>query len=239
VDSKGNIYMNLMLAGSIGELNRATGKVTVYHIPTPAAVPYGQAMDRNDNVWAAEWNGGKLAKFDTQTKQFTEYTPPTYPSNMRRGVGVDSKNNVWAPAWAAGNKPARILKLDQTTGHFTEWVVPHRGAQPYELSADLEDNMWFPDTGTPDHPAAIARFNTRDQTFTFYPKPQFVADTSKLQHTIDGAIWYAPRGGAPAGFTGFGVLYPDKDKITTLAAFPLNGPPGYAFKVTAPVKQSR
>ena len=49
--------------------------------------------------------------------------------------------------------------------------------------------------------------------------------------TQDGAIWYSPRGSqdAPA----FGVLYPDMDKITTLGAFYLNGPPGYPFKAGA------
>jgi streptogramin lyase/cytochrome c5 len=231
LDSKGNIYMNMMLAGAVGRWDRATGKMSIFRIPTPTAVPYGMAIDKNDNVWSAEWNGGKLAKLDTTTHQFTEYATPIYPANMRRGVGVDSKNNVWVGIWAAGNRPAQLVKLDQTTGRMTLYAVPHRGAQPYEMSADLEDNIWFPDTGTADHPAAIGRFNPRDQTFTFYPKPQFVADTSKLQHTTEGAVWYAPRGGAPAGSTGFGVLYPDKDKITSLAAYPLNGPPGYAFKV--------
>jgi len=44
------------------------------------------------------------------------------------------------------------------------------------------------------------------------------------------AIWYSPRGSrdAPA----IGVLYPDMDKITTLGAYYLNGPPGYLFKPT-------
>jgi hypothetical protein len=27
-------------------------------------------------------------------------------------------------------------------------------------------------------------------------------------------------------------LYPDKDKITTLGGYPLNGPPGYPFKAS-------
>jgi hypothetical protein len=29
------------------------------------------------------------------------------------------------------------------------------------------------------------------------------------------------------------VLYPDMDKITTLGGYPLNGAPGYAFKVAS------
>jgi streptogramin lyase/mono/diheme cytochrome c family protein len=231
LDSKGNIYMNWMGSGAIGRWDRSTGKISIFRVPTNHARPYGQAIDRNDNVFAALWNSGNLTKLDTTTNQWTEFTPPTHPGNLRRGPGVDSQNNVWFGIWAAGNRPGKLAKLDQTTGRITEWTIPHRAAMPYEASPDGNDNIWFPDTGTPDHPATLGRFNPRDQTFTFYPKPQFVAETSKIQHSADGAVWYSPRYGAPDGATGFAVLYPDMDKITTLAAHPLNGPPGYAFKV--------
>ena len=100
---------------------------------------------------------------------------------------------------------------------------------PYEATADLDDNIWFPDTSPPVNQPVIGKFDPRDQSFTFYPKPQVGPDSPKLQHTVDGAVWYTARTGAP-GATAFGVLYPDKDKITTLGGYPLNGAPGYAFK---------
>ena len=229
VDSKGNIYMNWFGQGAIGRYDRETGKVDVFRIPTNSAIPYGMAVDRNDNVWSALWNFGKLTKFDPTNKQWTEFTPPTYPGNMRRGVGVDSKNNVWTGIYAAGNRPAKLAKLDQTTGRFTEYSIPRRGSQPYEATADFEDNIWFPDTSPPVNQPVLGKFDPRDQSFTFYPKPQVNADSPKLQHTADGAVWYTARTATP-GATGFGVLYPDKDKITTLGGYPLNGPPGYPFK---------
>jgi streptogramin lyase len=213
VDSKGNLYMNWFGQGAVGKYDRETGKVEVYRIPSNSAIPYGMAVDRNDNIWSALWNYGKLTKFDTTTKQWTEFTPPTYPGNMRRGVGVDSKNNVWFGIYAAGHRPAKLGKLDQTTGRITEWSIPRRGSQPYEATADLEDNIWFPDTSPPVN----------------QPKPQVGADSPKLQHAADGAVWYTARTATP-GATGFGVLYPDMDKITSLASYPLNGAPGYAFK---------
>src|SRR5206468_12169350 len=104
--------------------------------------------------------------------------------------------------------------------------------------ADKNDNIWFPDTGQPDHPTAIGRFNPKTQKFTFYPRPQFVADSSKLQHTEDGSVWYTPRYGAAPDSSGFGVLYPDMDKITSLAPAPMNGIPGYAFKVRSSQKSN-
>jgi streptogramin lyase len=232
VDSKGNLYMNWFGQGAIGRYDRATGKVDVYRIPMNSAIPYGLAIDKNDNIWSALWNYGKVAKFDTTTKQWTEFTPPTYPGNLRRGVGVDSKNNVWFGIYAAGNRPAKLAKLDQTTGRITEWTIAHRASQPYEATADLEDNIWFPDTSPPVNPPLLGKFDPRSQTFTFYPKPQTGADSPKLQHAADGAVWYTARTATP-GATGFGVLYPDMDKIAALGGYPLNGAPGYAFKVVS------
>jgi streptogramin lyase len=230
VDSRGNLYMNWFMNGAIGRWDRATGKIDIYRIPTPGAIPYGMAIDKNDNIWSALWNGGKIVKFDTTTKQFTEFSPPTYPANVRRGVGVDSKNNVWFGIYAAGPRPGKIAKLDQTTGRITEWTVPHRGSQPYEATADLQDNIWFPDTAPPVNQPTIGKFDPKTQSFTFYPKPQTGSDSPKLQHAADGAVWYTARTATP-GATGFGVLYPDMDKINSLGSFPLNGAPGYAFKV--------
>jgi len=239
VDSKGNVYMNWMLSGAIAKWDPAKKQMSVFRVPTPGATPYGATVDGNDNVWVAEWNGGKLGKFDTAVNQWTEFTPPTYPANFRRGPGADSANNIWVGIWAGGPRPGKIAKLDQKTGRWTEWEIPHRGAQPYEATADRDDNIWFPETGGPDLPSVLARFNPREQTFTFYPKLQFIADSSRLQHAVNGAVWYAPRYGAPAGNSGFGVLYPDKDQITSLAAYPLNGPPGYAFKAASGAKAGR
>jgi streptogramin lyase len=231
VDSKGNLWANWFMNGAIGKFDRTTGKVSIFRIPTGGSIPYGMAIDKNDNVWSALWNAGKVTKFDTTTGQWTEFTPPTYPGNLRRGVGVDSKNNVWFGIYAAGNRPAKLAKLDQANGgRITEYTIPHRGSQPYEATADLEDNIWFPDTAPPVNQPVIGKFDPRDQSFTFYPKPQVGGDSPKLQHTADGAVWYTMRTGTP-GATGFGVLYPDMDKISTLGGYPLNGAPGYAFKV--------
>ena len=107
--------------------------------------------------------------------------------------------------------------------------MPHRGAQPYEATADLEDNIWFPDSSPPVYQPAIGKFDPRDQTFTFYPKPQFGADSPKLQHTADGAVWFTRTD-----------RHSERDRVRravsrhgqdhTLGAYPLNGPPGYSFK---------
>ena len=55
-----------------------------------------------------------------------------------------------------------------------------------------------------------------DESFTYFPSPQR-ADMPKIRLTREGGIWYSPR--SSQKYPGFGVLYPDITKITTLAAY--------------------
>ena len=231
-DSKGNIYVAWIMGGALSKWDRATGQVSVFPIPMPGAVPYGVIADKNDNIWIGLWNAGKLAKFDTTTNQWTEFTPPTYPGHVRR-PNVDSQNNIWIGNWAAGMRPGKLVKLDQTTGRMIEYTIPQQDASPYDVAVDADDSIWGVDVGQGndgDRGASIWRFDPRDETFTFYPKPQQAADSPKIQVTREGAVWYSPRGSRHA--PGIGVLYPDMDKITTLGAYYVNGPPGYPFAPT-------
>jgi len=232
-DSKDNIYVGWIMGGALSKYDRVTKKVSVFPVPTHNAIVYGVIADRNDNIWMALWDSGNIAKFDTTTNEWTIFTPPTYPGHVRR-LNVDAQNNIWFGIWSAGNRPAKLDKLDQTTGRITEYTIPRRNSNPYDVMQDAEGNIWSADVGG--SWASIWKFNPRDQTFTLYPKPQKSADTPKIQVTRDGAVWYSPRGSldAPA----FGVLYPDMDKITTLGAHYLNGPPGYPFKPVAPQPRS-
>ncbi len=224
-DSKNNIYVGWIMGGALSKYDRETKKVSVFPVPTHNAIVYGVIADRNDNIWMALWDSGNIAKFDTTTNEWTIFTPPTYPGHVRR-LNVDAQNNIWFGIWSAGNRSAKLDKLDQTTGRITEYTIPRRNSNPYDFAQDFEGNIWSADVGGTT--ASLWKFNPRDATFTLFPKPQKVADTPKIQITKDGAIWYSPRGSvnAPA----FGVLYPDMDRITTLGAYYLNGPPGYQFK---------
>ena len=224
-DSKDNIYVGWIMGGALSKYDRQTKKVSVFPVPTHNAIVYGVIADRNDNIWMALWDSGNIAKFDTTTNEWTIFTPPTYPGHVRR-LNVDAQNNIWFGIWSAGNRPAKLDKLDQTTGRITEYTIPRRNSNPYDVAQDADGNIWSADVGG--SAASLWKFNPRDATFTLFPKPQKSADTPKIQITKDGAIWYSPRGSVDA--PAFGVLYPDMDKITTLGAYYQNGPPGYLFK---------
>ena len=233
ISSTGRICANWMLTGAIGCYDPVTREAATYLIPTPGAVPYGQTIDPFDNVWVSEWNGGKLGRYNFKNQSWTEFAPPGYPVNFRRGPNSDAEGNIWTGIWSGGNIPGKIAKLDPQTGTWTTWDIPHRGAKPYEASIDKDGNVWFPDLATPDHPIVIGRFNPRDNKFTFYPRPQFIADSTRVNHSADGSVHYTARYGSAKDTSAFGVLFPDKDQIRTLAPLMLNGAPGYPFKAGA------
>jgi streptogramin lyase len=223
-DSKENLYVAWIMGGAMTKFDRETKKATVYPIPNALTVTYGTIADKNDNIYIAQWSGGNIARFNTHDNSWLQFTPPTYPSQMRRG-NVDYDNNYWVPIYAAGKRPGKLSKLNLSTLQWTEYDIPYQRAQPYDIAADPDNNMWAIDCCI-GYTSTIWKFDTRNQTFTFYPKPQ-KGDSPKLQVTRDGSIWYSPRG---SDHPGFGVLYPDMDKITSLGAYYVNGPPGYPFK---------
>jgi streptogramin lyase len=232
LDSKDNIYVGWIMGGALSKYDRATKKVSVYPVPSHNAIVYGVVADRNDNIWMALWDSGNIAKFDSTTNGWTIFAPPSYPAHVRR-LNVDSRNNVWFGTYSAGKRPGELVKLDQATGRMTAYKIPRQNANPYDVAEDPEGNIWSPDAGG--SMAAIWKFNPKDAGFTLYPKPQRTADTPKIQITRDGAIWYSPRGSTTA--PGFGVLYPDMDKIAGFGAYYLNGPPGNPFR--SPASPSR
>jgi streptogramin lyase/cytochrome c5 len=230
IDSKNNMYVNWIQGGAISKFDAQTKQVVgVYLLPTYPAVPYGHVIDSKDNIFLAMWAKGSILKFNTRTNQWTELTPPTFPSELRR-LRVDADDNVWTGIYSAGSKRAgRLAKYDQKNDRWTEYEIPLQVSQPYDVYPDGNGGVWFPDTPTADRGALFAHFDEKSRTFTFYPKPQPDADVAKIQLARNGAVWGAPRGSLTA--PGLTVLYPDKSKITSLAAGYKPGTlAGYPFK---------
>lgn len=77
---------------------KSTDFVTEYSIPTECTNPLAIVADYDGNVWFAQTNTGKLAKFDPNTETFTEYDNPTWPKNGRSmmwGIDYAPDGSVW------------------------------------------------------------------------------------------------------------------------------------------------
>ena len=77
---------------------KSTDFVREFSIPTECTNPLAIVADFDGNVWFAETNTGKLAKFDPTTETFTEYDNPSWPDggrSMMWGIDYAPDGSVW------------------------------------------------------------------------------------------------------------------------------------------------
>ena len=92
-------YPDVQRAQFCGSGNaKSTDYVREFSIPTPCTNPLAVVTDYDGNVWFAQTNTGKLAKFDPSTERFTEYDNPFWPPggrSMMWGIDYAPDGSVW------------------------------------------------------------------------------------------------------------------------------------------------
>ena len=77
---------------------KSTPFVKEYTIPTECTNPLAIVTDYDGNVWFAQTNTGKLAKFDPLTESFREFENPSWPDggrSMMWGIDYSPDGYVW------------------------------------------------------------------------------------------------------------------------------------------------
>jgi streptogramin lyase len=215
-DSNGDLWLSELSSGGLAKWDRKTDAISWWDVPILRSRPYGITLDHNDKVWFAQYHNSAIASFDPKTGEFRNYplTKDT-PTNIRR-TNADSKNFMWAATWGHPHpeEGGSLFRLNPANGDVVEHKLGIAFANPYDSDVDSDDNVWV---ATDNH---LAKFDQKTNKFTFYPVPERT-DVPKLSITRNGAIWFSPRNAGQSG--GYGgaaaVLYPDKDKITTFAAY--------------------
>ena len=209
LDSKENVWFTLIRGDSgMGMWDRETKKVQVWRVPSKDSLPYGMDIGTDGTIALAELYGCRVAVFDTKTETFTEYPALASSPCKTRRLGIDSKGIIWYGVFSQG----KLGKFNLKTGEQVEFDMASRFAEPYSVKIHRQtDLIWISDGGMG---GALIQFNSETEKFTYYPTPR-QSDMPKIDVTSDGNVWYSTRA-IDAG--GVGVLYPDKSKITSLAA---------------------
>jgi virginiamycin B lyase len=120
VSSKGLCYWSDLANRNIGEIDPATGKITLYPTPTPNSGPRRENITPDDQIWFGENNlsAQKIAVFDTKTKQFKEW--PARPVDPYDAI-LDKSGHVWT-----GGEPTDfVTRLDPKTGEMVQYLLPN------------------------------------------------------------------------------------------------------------------
>ena len=100
--------------------------------------------------------------------------------------------------WAAHYFGNAISRIDPATGTVTEFELPLKDGNPYDVWPDADDNLWV-ENGIYN---SLVRFDQETGDFTYFPFPELRAHTPKLDRDRDGhALVHAARavGGAGRG----------------------------------------
>jgi mono/diheme cytochrome c family protein len=188
-DSKGNFwYTYFAAAGKIARFEAKTKETTEYPIGKGFS-GYGIVTDKKDRVWAVSLNTPVIMGYDPSTDKWTPHKL-SYPA---RRVTVDSKGNVWVCEYF-GNK---IAMLEPETGKVTEYDLPLKYGNPYDLWPDSEDNIWVENAVY----NSLVKFEPATRKWTYYPFPELAAHTPKLDRDKEGTFWFTL--GRPSGLAGF------------------------------------
>jgi virginiamycin B lyase len=115
---------------------KSTDYVREFSIPTPCTNPLAIVTDYDGNVWFAQTNTGKLAKFDPYTEKFTEYDNPLWPLGERSMMwGID-----YAPdgsVWFTDERFDSIWKFSTIDEEYERLAYPSEGnSLPQKLQID-------------------------------------------------------------------------------------------------------
>ena len=194
VDSRGQFwYTYFASAGRIGRYDATANDFTEWE-PLAGFSGYGIVVDRQDRVWAVGLHTPAIFMYNQETAAWRSYPL----ANPARRPAIDANGKVWA-AHYFGNA---ISKIDPVTGTVTEFELPLKDGNPYDVWPDAEDNLWV-ENGIYN---ALVRFDQETNAFTYFPFPELQAHTPKLDRDAEGTLWFTLRG--PSG-PGVAALKPN------------------------------
>ena len=150
-------------------------------------------MDRQDRVWAVGLHTPATLMYNQETQQWTSYPM----ANPARRPAIDSNGKIWA-AHFYGNA---ITKIDPVTDEVTEYKLPLKDGNPYDVWPDAEDNLWVENMIY----NSLVKYDQGADRWTYYPFPELRAHTPKLDLDRSGVLWFTL--GNPSG-PGIAALKP-------------------------------
>lgn len=109
-DRKGNMWIAMWWGNSLAKIDIRTNQVTCYPYPTPGFFGvYGTVVDRNGMVWVNLMVSDRVARFNPETQEWTEFLLPSRGTETRY-IAVDNRKDpveIWTAYWRT-NRIARL-----------------------------------------------------------------------------------------------------------------------------------
>jgi virginiamycin B lyase len=178
----------------LGEINVTTLKMIRFSAPASYSGPVEIAMQNGTSyLWVTEISG-KIARFDTSSNSFQEFTP-LVPLSYPVGIVVDGEGSVWISEHG-GSSIAEYMPSDSTWRKYpTSQAAASPGTGPATLAIDSLGRLWFAE-----HFAnRIGRLDPAAGIMEEFEIP--VAGAYSLLNSLDqsGNFWFAEAYGNSIG----------------------------------------
>jgi virginiamycin B lyase len=142
-NSANHIWFTDTTANYIGELDPAIGVITKHQLPTANSGPAEIAVQNQTSyLWITESFANKIARFETTTQSFQEFTP-TISLVSPVGIAVDKNGNVWTSEHG-GSSIAELIPSNSTFRKYpTSQPTTLKITAPATVALDQFGQVWF------------------------------------------------------------------------------------------------
>ena len=140
----GDVYFVSLQANSyLGRIDEATGAVEVIDPPRPGVQFRRVWSDSGGRLWATEWEGGRLARYDPATRTWAEWPLPGGAASQGYAIFVDGGNIVWITDFGTDS----LVRFDPATAQFQSFPFPTPGAAVRQIVGDA-NGIWGAESAT-------------------------------------------------------------------------------------------
>lgn len=177
--------------------------ITEWDIPTASTATHDSAMSKDGVLWFTDESAMYLGRFDTKTKTFKEYKPPSIPDVPKgvipgtRDVVVGNDGMVWVPT-RNEKGGSQLLRFDPKTEKY-DWV---QGVQAQFISLGPDGKIWAGFTRV--DPATLKADGTFNPSATGVVPKGVASYAGNSEIDSKGNPWMVSQAG-PGGAMGYDV----------------------------------
>jgi len=137
----GQVFFASLAGNYLGQIDLATGTVTVLDPPVPLQGARRVWSDSRGGLWITGWNSGDLFRYDSESRTWARWHLPG-DGPQPYAVYVDETDAVWVSDWSSN----AILHFDPNKEKFESFPLPDRYTSVRQL-AGRRGEVWGAESG--------------------------------------------------------------------------------------------
>jgi virginiamycin B lyase len=190
LDPKGRPWFSGNHNGTIGWLDPATGKATVWKMPDPEATdPHTMTFDKNGIVYFTFQAANRIGRLNPNTGEI-KIVKAAEQRSQPYDIKFDKEGTT---LWVACNARPCLLKVDPNTLAVTEVKLPDPKTTVRRLDIAADGTVWYVNSGA----GKLGRLNPKTGDIKEWNSPSGPTSHPYAIALLDGGVWYNESGVRP------------------------------------------